>query len=34
MSPGYKSYALDPERAKALWAATEAWAGETFPEGK
>jgi len=34
MSPGFKSYALDPERAKALWAATEAWVGEIFPEGK
>ena len=32
---GVRSYALDPERAKALWAKSEAMVGETFaePEG-
>ena len=28
---GVKSYALDAERAKALWAKSEAMVGETFP---
>jgi NAD(P)-dependent dehydrogenase (short-subunit alcohol dehydrogenase family) len=32
VSPGVRSYAVDPARAKALWAATEAWVGERFPE--
>ncbi len=30
---GVRSYAVDPERAKALWAKGEEMAGETFPEG-
>jgi NAD(P)-dependent dehydrogenase (short-subunit alcohol dehydrogenase family) len=29
---GVRSYALDPERAKALWAKSEEMVGETFPE--
>jgi hypothetical protein len=24
-------YAVDPDHAQALWAATEEWAGESFP---
>jgi hypothetical protein len=27
---GVRPYALDPERAKALWAKSEAMVGETF----
>ena len=30
---GVRSYALDPERARALWARTEQWVGERFPLG-
>jgi NAD(P)-dependent dehydrogenase (short-subunit alcohol dehydrogenase family) len=30
---GVRSYALDPERAKALWAKSEAMVGEAFPDG-
>jgi NAD(P)-dependent dehydrogenase (short-subunit alcohol dehydrogenase family) len=29
-SPGVRPYALDPERAKALWARSEQWVGERF----
>jgi NAD(P)-dependent dehydrogenase (short-subunit alcohol dehydrogenase family) len=29
---GVRSYALDPDRAKALWAKSEAMVGEAFPE--
>ena len=29
-SPGVMRYALDPDRAAALWAATERWVGEPF----
>lgn len=28
---GVRAYALDGERAKALWAKSEGWVGETFP---
>ncbi len=28
---GFRPYALDPERAKALWAKSEELVGETFP---
>src|SRR5262245_35522739 len=28
---GVRSYAIDPERARALWARTEEWAKEKFP---
>jgi NAD(P)-dependent dehydrogenase (short-subunit alcohol dehydrogenase family) len=28
---GVRSYAVDPERGKALWAKSEEWVGETFP---
>jgi NAD(P)-dependent dehydrogenase (short-subunit alcohol dehydrogenase family) len=28
---GVRAYALDPERAKALWAKSEGWVGEAFP---
>lgn len=28
---GVRAYALDPERAKALWAKSEGWVGEVFP---
>jgi hypothetical protein len=28
---GVKPYALDPERAKALWAKSEEMVGERFP---
>jgi NAD(P)-dependent dehydrogenase (short-subunit alcohol dehydrogenase family) len=31
VSEGVRPYALDPERAKALWAKTEEWVGESFP---
>jgi NAD(P)-dependent dehydrogenase (short-subunit alcohol dehydrogenase family) len=31
ISEGVRSYALDPERAKALWAKSEEMVGETFP---
>ncbi|MET0309150.1 MAG: SDR family NAD(P)-dependent oxidoreductase [Sphingomonas sp.] len=30
VSEGVRAYALDPERARALWAKTEEWVGETF----
>jgi NAD(P)-dependent dehydrogenase (short-subunit alcohol dehydrogenase family) len=30
VSEGVRPYALDPERAKALWAKTEQWVGESF----
>jgi len=30
VSEGVRPYALDPERAKALWAKTEQWVGERF----
>lgn len=30
VSEGVRPYALDPERAKALWAKTEEWVGERF----
>lgn len=30
VSEGVRSYALDPDRARALWAASEAWVGERF----
>ncbi|MGE0830738.1 MAG: SDR family NAD(P)-dependent oxidoreductase [Hyphomonadaceae bacterium] len=30
VSPGVRAYALDAERAKALWAKSEAWVGERF----
>jgi NAD(P)-dependent dehydrogenase (short-subunit alcohol dehydrogenase family) len=30
VSPGVRSYALDPEHAKALWARSEEWVGERF----
>jgi hypothetical protein len=30
VSPGVRPYALDPERAKALWAKSEAMVGERF----
>lgn len=30
VSPGVRPYALDPERAKALWAKSEAMVGESF----
>ena len=30
VSPGVRSYALDPQRAKALWARSEAMVGESF----
>jgi NAD(P)-dependent dehydrogenase (short-subunit alcohol dehydrogenase family) len=30
VSPGVRSYALDPERAKSLWAKSEAMTGERF----
>ncbi|GEN98977.1 oxidoreductase [Novosphingobium sediminis] len=29
-SPGVRTYALDPETAKALWAKSEEWVGESF----
>ena len=29
--PGYRSYALDPERAAALWSLSEQLVGERFP---
>jgi len=29
---GVRPYALDPDRARALWALSEAMVGETFPE--
>ena len=29
-SPGVRAYALDPETAKALWARSEEWVGESF----
>ena len=29
---GVRSYALDPERARALWAKSEEMVGERFPE--
>lgn len=29
-SPGVRPYAVDPETAKALWAKSEEWVGETF----
>jgi NAD(P)-dependent dehydrogenase (short-subunit alcohol dehydrogenase family) len=28
---GVRSYAVDPQRAQALWAKSEEWVGETFP---
>jgi NAD(P)-dependent dehydrogenase (short-subunit alcohol dehydrogenase family) len=28
---GVRSYAVDPQRARALWARSEEWVGETFP---
>ncbi len=28
---GVRSYAVDPERARALWAKSEEWVGEAFP---
>jgi NAD(P)-dependent dehydrogenase (short-subunit alcohol dehydrogenase family) len=30
---GVMPYAVDPEHARALWDATEVWAGESFPSG-
>lgn len=30
VSEGVRAYALDPARAEALWAASEAWVGERF----
>ena len=30
VSPGVRPYALDPERARALWARSEALVGERF----
>jgi len=30
VSGGVRSYAVDPERAKALWAKSEAMVGERF----
>ena len=30
ISEGVRGYALDPERAKALWAKSEEWVGERF----
>jgi hypothetical protein len=30
LSNGVRPYALDPERAKALWAKSEEMVGETF----
>jgi hypothetical protein len=30
VSPGVRPYALDPERAKALWVRSEELAGERF----
>jgi hypothetical protein len=30
VSPGVRSYALDPEHAKALWARSEEMVGESF----
>lgn len=30
VSPGVRPYALDPDRAKALWARSEAMVGESF----
>jgi hypothetical protein len=30
VSPGVRPYALDPERAKALWAKSEEMVGERF----
>jgi hypothetical protein len=30
VSPGVRSYALDPQRAKALWARSEEMVGERF----
>ena len=32
LSEGVRPYALDPERAKALWAKSEELVGEHFPE--
>ena len=31
---GVRSYAIDPDRARALWAKSEEWVGETFPPTK
>jgi len=31
---GVRSYALDPARARALWARTEEWVKERFPLGE
>ena len=28
---GVRSYAVDPDRAQALWAKSEQWVGESFP---
>jgi hypothetical protein len=30
ISEGVRGYALDPERAQALWAKSEEWVGERF----